>query len=297
MAEKFAVGFVGVGAMGGPMVRNINKEGYPLAVYDLNHGVAKSLAQDIGAQFLASVAELALQDVIVCMLPNGNVVREILLNADGGAFLKSARPGTVIVDMSSSEPTGTKELAAILAEKQIILIDAPVSGGVARAITGELTIMIGGDDKNVINKIKPLMAAMGNNLFDTGNSGTGHAVKALNNVIAATSFLATSEAMIVAKRFGLDTETLINIVNLSTGHSFMSDHVMKQHVISEQYKTNFALGLLVKDVNIAVGLCEAMNSDAPLYKLVRDRWTMALDELGYSADNSEAIKVWETLSK
>lgn len=297
MSGDLKIGFVGVGTMGGPMANQIKKAGFDLGVYDSNAEVAQTLATEIDARCLSSIKELAEQDVIVCMLPTGHIVREVLMAVESGAFLKNAKPGTIVVDMSSSEPTGTQELAKQMAEQDIILVDAPVSGGAARAQTGELTIMIGGDDKAAIEKVKPLLSAMGANLFDTGASGSGHATKALNNFIGASSFVATSEAIITAKRFGLDLEKLVDIVNVSTGHTFISDKVMKQHVLSKDYATNFALGLMEKDVTIALGLVEAMGVNAPMCELVKERWATALDELGYNADNSEAIKVWELEGK
>ena len=134
---------------------------------------------------------------------------------------------------------------------------------------------------------------MGAQLFETGGIGAGHATKALNNLIAATSFVATSEAMLAAKRFGLDLDTFVDVVNVSTGQNFMTDKVMKDHVIGEQYATGFAMGLLVKDVGIANELCDAVNMHAPLSKLVLKRWQEALDVKGFNADNSEAIQIWD----
>ncbi|MDY6981977.1 MAG: NAD-binding protein [Pseudomonadota bacterium] len=135
---------------------------------------------------------------------------------------------------------------------------------------------------------------MGERLFDTGGSGSGHAVKALNNFLGATAFAATSEAVLIAKRFGLDTRTLIDIVNVSTGRSFISDIVMKEHVLDEKFATGFALGLLAKDVKIAADLGAAVNLDAPLLRLVSERWAQARDAVGYNADNTEAIRNWDT---
>jgi 3-hydroxyisobutyrate dehydrogenase len=227
------------------------------------------------------------------MLPNGHVVREVLMTAQEGAFINNAKAGCVVIDMSSAEPTGTRELCGELATKRVTLIDAPVSGGVPRAKLATLAIMIGADDADALEKAKPLLGTMGKQLFETGASGSGHATKALNNLIAASSFVATSEAMLVAKRFGLDLNTFIDVVNVSTGHNFMTDKVMKDHVIGEQFATGFALGLLVKDVGIANELCDAVHMHAPLSRLVHKRWQEALDVKGFSADNSEAILVWE----
>ena len=163
----------------------------------------------------------------------------------------------------------------------------------ARAVTGELTIMIGGDDKAAVERSKPLLLAMGKRLFDTGPLGSGHAMKALNNYAAAAAYTATAEAMLIGKRFGLDQTTMIDIMDVSTGKNFHTQHTMKDHVIGEKYATGFAVGLLAKDVKIAADLGKAVGIDAPVSRLISDRWAQARDELGATKDNSEAIRAWD----
>ena len=286
-------GFIGIGTMGWPMAANLVKGGCEVLVYDSNRAqVDKFCLEHPTARAASSLADIAAQDFVVTMLPTGQIVHEVLVRAEQGAFFNAVKRGTIVIDMSSSEPTGTQALARLFAQKGVAFIDAPVSGARPRAITGTLTIMIGGDDKAAIEKAKPVLAKMGERLFDTGGSGTGHAVKALNNFLGATAFAATSEAVLIAQRFGLDTRTLIDIVNVSTGRSFISEIVMKEHVLDEKYGTGFALGLLAKDVKIAADLGEAVKLDAPLSRLVRERWAGARDAVGYNADNTEAIKSW-----
>jgi 3-hydroxyisobutyrate dehydrogenase len=287
------VGFIGIGNMGWPMAMNIFNAGYNLTVFDLDSVRSESFAVETGANSAASLADLADMDFVITMLPNGHVVREVLLETEDGAFIKNVKAECVVIDMSSAEPTGTVALGEELVKHSVILIDAPVSGGVARAELGSLAIMIGANDHDILERAKPLLRCMGEQLFETGSVGSGHATKALNNLIAATSFVATSEALLTAKRFGLDLNTFIDVVNVSTGHTFMSDKVMKDHVIDEKFSTGFALGLLVKDVGIANELCDAVGMNAPLSKLVHKRWQEALDVKGFSADNTEAIQVWD----
>lgn len=279
--------------MGAPMAANLVKKGFAVTAYDSSaENVAAFCREHPAAKAATELAQIAAQDFVVTMLPTGQIVHDVLVSAGQGAFLQAVRPGTIVIDMSSSEPGGTQVLAKILADHGVTLLDAPVSGAKPRALTGTLTIMIGGDDKAAIARAKPVLAAMGDRLFDTGGSGTGHAVKALNNFIAATAFAATSEAVLIARRFGLDPATLIDIVNVSTGKCFITDVVMKEHVLNEKFATGFALGLLAKDVKIAADLGEAVHLDAPLSRLIRERWALARDTIGYGADNSEAIKSW-----
>ena len=289
------VGFIGIGNMGWPMAMNIFEAGYGLTVFDLDKARSESFAVECGARSAASLAEFGSLDFVITMLPNGHVVREVLMETEGGAFINNAQPGCIVIDMSSAEPTGTQALAKELAEKEVTLIDAPVSGGVPRAKLGSLAIMIGADDDEMLAKAKPLLETMGGQLFETGGVGAGHATKALNNLVAATSFVATSEAMLAAKRFGLDLATFVDVVNVSTGQNFMTDKVMKDHVIGEQYATGFAMGLLVKDVGIANELLDAVKMEAPLSKLVHKRWQEALDKKEFSADNTEAYQVWDEM--
>lgn len=290
--SKPRIGFIGIGNMGWPMATHIQQAGYELSIFDMDSERAANLARETGAKVATSLTQLAEVDIVVTMLPTGQIVRDVLVNQEDAAFINNARAGTIVVDMSSSEPTSTQELGKELAAKQIILIDAPVSGAMPRAKLGTLTIMIGGDDNAAIEKVKPLLLSMGDRLFNTGGLGSGHAVKALNNFIAASSYTATAEALLIAQRFGLDRETLIDIVNVSTGQTFISEKVVKEHILDEKYGTGFALGLLAKDVRIAADLGIAVHLDAPLSRLIRDRWALACERLGHGADHTEAIKTW-----
>ncbi|MBN4053694.1 NAD(P)-dependent oxidoreductase [Haliea sp. AH-315-K21] len=294
MSDKPVVGFVGIGNMGWPMAANVLKAGFALKVFDTSpEQVGKFVAEHEGAVGAKSMSDIAACELVVTMLPTGQIVREALLEVESSAFISHAKSGTVVIDMSSSEPTGTQELGAELVKKGVTLIDAPVSGGVAKAISGALTIMIGGDDAAAIEKSKAVLATMGERLFETGALGNGHAVKALNNYVAATAFAASSEAILIAKRFGLDPHTLVDIMNVSTGKSFHTEVVLKDHVIDEKYATGFQLGLLAKDVKIAADLGKAVGLDAPVSRLISQRWADALETVGFTADNTEAIKGWD----
>ena len=134
---------------------------------------------------------------------------------------------------------------------------------------------------------------MGDRLFDTGGLGTGHAMKALNNFVAAAGFAACAEALIAGERFGLDPGRMVEILNVSTGRNFHTDLVLREHVIGGKYSTGFALGLLAKDVKIAADLTRELGLDSPVVRLVSARFDQARDALGYGADNSEAIKAWK----
>jgi 3-hydroxyisobutyrate dehydrogenase len=288
------LGFIGIGTMGWPMAANLVKAGFAVTVFDLS----EARGRDFVRQHPAAIATMALvdmaeQDIVVTMLPTGRIVSEVLLAGQKSAFLLNVKAGTLVIDMSSSEPTGTRELAAKLAGKGVILLDAPVSGAEPRAKAATLTIMIGGDNSAAVERARPVLAAMGNRLFVTGGSGSGHACKALNNLLGATAFAATCEAVMIAERFGLDPTVLVDILNVSTGKSFISEVVIKDHVIDGKFATGFKLGLMAKDVQIAADLADAVGLDAPVTHLVNQRWAQALGRLGFDADNTEAFKDWK----
>jgi 3-hydroxyisobutyrate dehydrogenase len=285
------VAFIGVGAMGAPMAASIARAGLPVIVYDREQERARRVATELDCRAAATIDQLPSVDFIVTMLPTGRNVRDLYLAQ--GLAMRLPR-GTIAIDMSSSEPTGTRELGASLAERGITLIDAPVSGGVPRAATGKLTIMIGGDDQAAIERARPLLRTMGERLFDTGGLGSGHAMKALNNFVAAAGFAACAEALLAGKRFGLDPRRMVEILNVSTGRNFHTDAVLLEHVVGGRFASGFQLGLLAKDVKIAADLAADVGLEAPLVRLINQRFEAARDALGATRDHTEAIKAWET---
>jgi 3-hydroxyisobutyrate dehydrogenase len=287
------VGFIGIGNMGWPMASHIAQAGHELTVFDVDAGRSARFAQEFKCKAAAGLAEVAAAEITVTMLPTGKIVREALLEDQAGAFAKAIKPGALIIDMSSSEPVGTRELGAEIARRGAVLIDAPVSGAVPRAKAGTLAIMIGGDDRAAIERAKPLLETMGKQLFETGPLGTGHAMKALNNYIAAAGYTAVVEALLIGERFGLDQGTMVDILNVSTGRNFTTEVMIKEQVLGGKFATGFALGLMAKDVKIAADLGEAVKLDAPVSRLIRERWALARERLGATRDTSEAILGWK----
>jgi 3-hydroxyisobutyrate dehydrogenase len=287
------VGFIGIGNMGRPMAANLVKGGHEVVVYDLDAKRAQLSAKEIGAKSAATLAELGAQvDAVVTMLPTGKEVRAVLLEAEGGALATNLPKGAIVMDMSSADPVGTRALHADLAKKNIALVDAPVSGGVPRATDGSLAIMIGGDPA-AVEQARPVLSRMGTRLFDVGGPGNGHAMKALNNFVAGTGFIAVAEAVLVGKKFGLDPAVMIDIMNVSTGKNFNTENVVKQHVISRQFASGFALGLLAKDVGIAADLAKAIDVDSPLTRLSSALLGEARDKVGAEKDHTLAYTYWE----
>ena len=291
------IGFIGIGNMGRPMAANLVKGGCQVIAYDADGKRAAQFAREAGAKSAATLAELGAEvDAIVTMLPTGKEVRACLLETEGGALTANLAKGALVIDMSSADPVGTRATHADLAKRGIALVDAPVSGGVPRATDGSLAIMIGGDAAAVA-AAKPVLSKMGTRLFEVGGPGNGHAMKALNNFVAGTGFIAVAEAVLVGKSFGLDPAVMIDVMNASTGKNFNTENVVKQHVISRQFASGFALGLLAKDVRIAADLAAAIDVESPLSRLSAALLGEARDRVGAEKDHTLAYTYWESRDK
>jgi 3-hydroxyisobutyrate dehydrogenase len=277
------VGFVGLGNMGLPMAGHLVDAGHEVLGYDV--------AQAARARFAGSVDDLAVvaeAPVVILMLPNSDVVELVVRDMP-------LRQGTVVVDMSSSEPLRTKALAASLADGGVVLVDAPVSGGVARARTGKLTIMAGGDPE-VLAGLADVLAPLGT-VVRAGGVGAGHAIKALNNLLSATHLLATAEAMVAGERFGLDPDVMLSIINTSSGRSGSTEQKWPNFVLTEKFDSGFGLRLMLKDMRIAVDLAERVGAPERLASGAVALWTEAANALPESADHTEIARWVRTLAE
>jgi 3-hydroxyisobutyrate dehydrogenase len=285
------VGFVGVGTMGKRMAANLANAGFPLVIRDSDAAAQEQFIAAHGGEPATGPQSFANTGVVVTMLPDGAAVREAVLCWEGG--IAAALPsGAVVLDMSSSDPVGTKALGRDLASLGIRLVDAPVSGGITRAESGTLSLMVGGQDEDAFGRVTPVLEVLGARIFRTGPLGSGHAMKALNNFLGAAAYTTAAEALAIGHEFGLDPGVMLDVINASTGRSFNTEVVLKDDVITGRYGTRFALGLLAKDVGIAAGLAEAVGVEAPACQLMRRRWAEAAADLGFAADHSEAHKHW-----
>lgn len=291
MADSMRVGFIGLGNMGSPMAKNVSQAGFDLTVRDVDASLTHRIADACGAVAATAATDFDDVDVVVTMLPTSTIVSEALFGWDDGIVPHLAAEA-VVVDMSSSDPTQTKDLGDRLKAHGVDLVDAPVSGGIARAITGELSIMLGGDDEFAIDKALPVVETMSREVFRTGGSGSGHAMKALNNFVAAAATTAACEALVVGQRFGLDQRTILDVLNSSTGRSWVTENVLGHHVIDREFNSGFSLALYSKDVGIARTLAAAVDDPAPVCTAVANAMEHALTTMG-NVDHTEAIAFWE----
>jgi 3-hydroxyisobutyrate dehydrogenase len=293
MSASEQIGFVGLGMMGTPMVRRLASAGAQVHVFDVNSDAVTALAAEprvVAHTTVASVVDAA--ETIILMLPNSKIVAHVLL-ADG--LLEQARPGSYVIDMSSSEPHRTQELAREAERHNVMLVDAPVSGGVSGAVNGTLTIMVGGSDEAFAH-VQRILAPLGKRILHAGGVGSGHAVKALNNMMSATHLLASSEALVAARRFGLDPEVVLDIVNGSSGRSGSTEQKWPRFVLPETYDSGFAMSLMLKDMKIALELEHATGVPSALGEAAVAAWQAADAELA-GADHTEIVKWLEMNSQ
>ena len=279
--------FVGVGAMGRPMAARLASAGAALRVADADPDRAAAVAGDLGAPSLAVAAlasAAATADDVVLMLPDSTVVEEVLVGPAG--LLDHLRPGSRVVDMSSSRPASTVALATRAARADVALLDAPVSGGVARAVTGELSIMVGGDEAAYAEAL-PLLESMGRDVTRVGPAGAGHAMKALNNLLSAIGLVGASEVLAVGKAFGLDPRLMLQVLNGSTGRNHATEVKLEKFVLSRAFDSGFSLQLMVKDLRTALDLAHETGTPVPIGASALEEWTAALRTLDAGADHTE----------
>jgi 3-hydroxyisobutyrate dehydrogenase len=285
------IGFVGIGNMGAPMVRCLGRSGFPVCLYDVNAASTAPFANAPGAkteQFTVAPDLAALGaacDVVITMLPNSKIVRAAAIGTKAKpGFATTLGSGSVVIDMSSSYPLDTQGLAADLAKLGVALVDAPVSGGVGKAVTGTLAIMTGGD-ASVIDRVASILAAMGT-VHRTGALGSGHAMKALNNYVSAAGLIATAEALIIGQKFGLDGAVMTHVLNASTGRNNTTENKAERYMLNGAFNSGFALALMEKDVGMARQLAEALKLDTEELQFVSAYLVKALAALGADADHT-----------
>lgn len=270
------VGFIGLGMMGRPMAMNLAAKQVPLTTLDAAGLTLEGVPAAVDAAALAGACRF-----IILMVPDSKAVAAVM-----AGLMPALQPGSLVIDMGSSEPGETRRWAATLAEKGCGMLDAPVSGSVPKARAGTLAIMVGGAEAD-FTRAEPVLRAMGEAIIRTGAIGSAHAMKALNNYVYAAGLLAVSEAAQMAEAQGLDLGIFAAVLNASSGRNIASETKLAQEITSRRYAGGFQLGLMRKDLETAGGIATATGAEAPLLTLLRARWTEALGVLGPRADNTE----------
>lgn len=293
---KPKLGFIGVGVMGRPMATHLANAGYEITIHDVNRVKAEEAA--FGRQTMR-IADTPLEvakvsDIVITMLPSGKYVQEVTMGENG--LIKGFKAGSLLIDTSSSEAWLTRQTAVELKKSRIDMIDAPVSGAESGAKAAELIFMVGGE-VNSVSRARPLLEIMGKKVFHLGPIGAGHIMKSMNNVVTAMTFMATTEALTIGKELGLDPNVMTDVLNVSTGMSWISQTQIKQRITSRKFDDPFKLELMVKDIGIAIGLADEAKLPVPLSTAGYHLWKAAGTHAGEGASISDMVRWVESMTK
>ena len=267
---KLAV--VGLGNMGGRIAGRLMRAGLDVAVFDANKALQQRYA-DEGARSYDCLATLAGEvDLVLTVLPNAEIVKRVILGQDDEpGLIAGLRPGSIVVDMTSSVADVTRSLAKTLAAQGVQMLDAPVTGGVSKADAGELTIMVGGES-DVLEQVRQPLSTLASVIIHVGPVGAGHTAKALNNLVSATTLTITAEAMAIGVKMGLDAGKLLEVINNGSGRSASSELKFPQQVLSGKFERGFTMALMVKDLKIALDMGQGQGIPAPVSAAVNELW-------------------------
>jgi len=287
------VGFIGIGAMGKPMAQNLIKSGkVALHIFDLNTAAVAELAA-LGASPCRSPKELAeLSSVMIMMLPNAAIVESTLTGEQG--LLAGAKAGQTIIDMSSVAAGSTKKMAALAAVKGIAYIDAPVSGGVAGAQAGSLTIMVGGD-MAAVQAVEPILQVLGKKIYHVGDSGAGDSMKVVNNLLLGINMAAVAEALVLGVKSGLKPQVMVDIIKESSGRSYALEAKTEKFILKNNFAAGFAIDLEYKDLDLAMETAKSLEVPLPVGAMAQQVFAMAKAKGLGREDISAVVKVWEEL--
>ena len=260
------IAFIGLGIMGKPMAKNLINAGYPLIVYDIAPEKVRQLA-DAGAEAASSSSEAARpSQIIITMLPNSPEVKEAVLGA--GGVLEGAKPGTILIDMSSIAPLASKEVSEKAKEQGVVVLDAPVSGGEPKAVDGTLAIMVGGP-QDAFDKVKDILAVMGASVTRVGEIGSGNTTKLANQIIVALNIAAMSEAMVLATKSGVDPEKVYQAIRAGLAGSTVLDAKLPL-ALQGNFKPGFRIELHIKDLANALDTARELEVPVPLSSAVME---------------------------
>lgn len=278
--------------MGLPMAKNLVKAGYDIIAYDMLEAPLQNVAQS-GAKAASSVVEVAKSaDIIITMLPNSPHVQTVVLGENG--VLGNAKPGTIIVDMSSISPIVSREIALECGKKNVDFLDAPVSGGEPKAIEGTLAIMVGGKE-SVFQNVEEILLKMGSSAVYVGEAGSGNVTKLANQIIVALNIAAMSEAMVLATKCGVDPEKVYHAIRGGLAGSTVLDAKMPM-VLDGNFKPGFRMELHIKDLQNALDAAHSVQSPIPLTAEVMEMMQGLKAQGKQTNDHSGIVEYYEKLA-
>lgn len=289
--ERIAVAFIGLGAIGTPMARQLARPPFELTVWNRTREKAESFGEANGVGVAATPAAAAQgSDFVVTCLPTSHDVEALLDGRDG--LLAGFARGATLVDCTSGDPVISRRIAARLAEAGVAFIDAPVSGGVSGAERGVLTVMCGGDE-SVFERSRPVLESFGQKIVRCGPVGAGHALKAVNNMLLAINLWSAGEGLASLARAGVDIRAALGVINASSGRSNATENLFTERVVTRAFPRTFRLALLDKDAGIAASVAREQKVPSPLMQLTSELYRQAHTELGEEADHVEVVKLIE----
>ena len=278
------VGFIGLGAIGRPMARHVAKK-FETTVWNRSAAKAEAFAKETGARAAKTVTGVIdWANVVITCLPTSREVRDVVEREGLGWYA-----GQLLLDATSGDPLNSRELAAWLGKRGVGFVDAPVSGGTAGAEAGTLTVMMGGE-KQWVEKAREVVAAFAGKAVHVGPAGTGHALKAINNMLLAVNIQAAGEGLAALVKLGVTASAALDVINASSGRSNVTENLIPQRVVTRAWPRTFRLALLNKDVGIALDVLRQTGAPADVTKVVKQCLADELDILGDEADHVEAIK-------
>lgn len=278
--------FIGLGRMGAPMATN-HSEAFATKVSDLSKEAVAQVAENSPATAADMTEPLDCIDTVILMLPSSRQVEETL-TGENGLFTR-LHSGSLVIDMSSSEPESTRRLAGMASAMGIDYVDAPVSGGVPKARTGELSILVGGTEHSVARAM-PHLEVLGTTIIHVGGEGAGDAAKAINNLVSASNIAIACEALCMAENFGIAPEKMAEVLNSATGRSQASEVKITKYILPRSFTSGFAYDLMLKDMTIARGIAEAL--DVPVTSAAFAKLNDGRGTLGQVPDHTEIARLY-----
>ena len=288
-----AIGFIGTGNMGSPMALNLINAGYSVVSFDRSDKALESI-KAVNGVIASSLQELAMTaETVITMLPTGDDVRKVYENE--GGVIESVADNTLLIDCSTIDVENAQIVAKKASVRGLQMVDAPVSGGVTGAEAGTLTFMVGGSSE-ALERSRPLLATMGQNIVHAGKSGSGQAAKLCNNMMLGISMIATSEAFTLGQKLGLDPKTLFKIISTASGSCWaMQNHlpipgIVKNAASNADFKAGFAVAMMAKDLRLAELAARSVDASTPLGDKAADLYTSFEKTGNQNLDYSAIIK-------
>ncbi len=294
MSAKGKIGFIGLGAMGQPMSRRLQEAGFQVVGYDVRPEAVKAVVQR-GGETASSPKEVAEKcRKVITIVPNSEAVDQVVFGPRG--LLEGFQAGHILIEMTSAYPPSTLKVHQAAAAKGVSMIDAPVSGGVIGAEAGTLSIMVGGEE-SIFESCRPVLSVMGKNLFYMGGIGSGHAMKAINNFLSATSLAATSEAIILAEKLGLSPQRVVEVLQVSTGRSYSTELKVPKFVLPKTFNSGFAMDLMYKDIDTVTRMAKEYKIPMFLANMVQQIYGYAMAQGAEKTDHTTIFRYLEGLAK